>query len=221
MKKVSLLIFCLLLAGCGASKPVPDWLNASYNQLESYKKNFLSGREKIAAVQFKGVLIEIKKSGDLELLARTHLIRMALQTAVLEDMEEGEYLKINDVGPSLQNHSFHAFLKGEASQVDENLLPGQYHGFYRTMKRDAGAADCLQEIGKMEDPLPQLVALGVLVRLRHYDESVLKKAVDISSAQGWKKALLAYLERLQNYYEEKKEPANALGIQQRIKIIKD
>lgn len=221
MKKVSLLIFCLLLAGCGASKPVPDWLNASYNQLESYKKNFLSGREKIAAVQFKGVLIEIKKSGDLELLARTHLIRMALQTAVLEDMEEGEYLKINDVNPSLQNRAFHAFLKGEASQVDENLLPGQYHGFYRTMKRDAGAADCLQEIGKMEDPLPQLVALGVLVRLRHYDESVLKKAVDISSAQGWKKALLAYLEKLQNYYEEKKETANALGIQQRIKIIRD
>ena len=65
MKKVSLLIFCLLLAGCGASKPVPDWLKASYNQLEIYKKNFLSGKEKIAAVQFKGVLSEIKKSGDL------------------------------------------------------------------------------------------------------------------------------------------------------------
>jgi len=104
MKKVSVLIFCLLLAGCGTSKPVPDWLNASYNQLESYKKSFLSGREKIAAVQFKGVLIEIKKSGDLEVLARTHLIRMALQTAVLEDMEEGEYLKINAVNPSLRNH---------------------------------------------------------------------------------------------------------------------
>ena len=221
MKKVSVLIFCLLLAGCGTSKPVPDWLNASYNQLESYKKSFLSGREKIAAVQFKGVLIEIKKSGDLEVLARTHLIRMALQTAVLEDMEEGEYLKINDVHPSLQNHTFYAFLKGGTSQVDENLLPGQYLGFYRTIKRDAGAADCLQEIGKMEDSLSQLVALGVLVRLRHYDESVLKKAVDISSAQGWKKALLAYLEKLQNYYEEKKETAKALGIQQRIKIIRD
>ena len=221
MKKVSLLIFCLLLAGCGASKPVPDWLKASYNQLEIYKKNFLSGKEKIAAVRFKGVLSEIKKSGDLEVLARTHLIRMALQTAALEDMEDGEYLKINDVHPSLPNHSFYVFLKGGTSQVDENLLPGQYLGFYRAMKRDAGAADCLQEIGKMEDSLSQLVALGVLVRLRHYDESVLKKAVDISSAQGWKKALLAYLERLQNYYEEKKETAKALGIQQRIKLIRD
>lgn len=221
MKKFLLFASLMLLAGCGASKPVPDWLSTSYNQLESYKKNYLSGKEKIAAIQFKGVLSEIKKSGDLEVLARTHLIRMALQTAVLEDLEDGEYLKINELSPSLQHRSFYAFLKGETGQVEENMLPGQYAGFYRTLKRNAGKTDGLKEIEKMEDPLSQLIAMGVLVRLRQYDEGVLKKAADTASAQGWKKPLLTYLERLQAYYEGKKETGKASAVQQKIKLIRD
>lgn len=218
MKKLLLLSLCLVLTGCGASKPVPDWLNTGYNQLESYKKNYLSGNEKIAASQFKGALAEIKKSGDLPLLARAHLIRMALETAVLEDLRNGEYLKIDDLSSSPQNRTFYIFLKGGAAEVDENLLPGQYQGIYRSIKRGSGA-DYPKEIEKIEDPLSRLIAIGVLVRIHQDDEALMKKAVDTASAQGWKKALLVYLGRLKEYYINKGEKEKALGIEGRVKLI--
>ena len=219
MKKHLLFSICLLFLGC-ASKPIPDWLNTSYNQLESYKKSYLSGKEKIAAVQFKGAISEIKKSGDLEILSRAYLIRMALQATALENTDDGEYLKIDALQPSLPNRSFYAFLKGEINQVDDSLLPQQYRGFCKALRQSAGA-ESLQEIEKMEDPLSQLIALGIIVRLRQDNEDVLKKAIAAASAQGWKKPLLVYLARLQSYYEGKKETDKALAIQQRIKLIQD
>lgn len=219
MKKHLLLIICLLFLGC-ASKPIPDWLNISYNQLESYKKSYLSGEDKVAAIQFKAAINEIRKSGDLEILSRAYLIRMALQATALENTDDDEYLKIDALQPSLPNRSFYAFLKGEINQVDDSMLPQQYRGFCKALRQNAGA-ESLQEIEKMEDPLSQLIALGIIVRLRQDNEDVLKKAIAAASAQGWKKPLLVYLARLQSYYEGKKETDKATGIQQRIKLIRD
>ena len=219
MKKHLSLIICLLFLGC-ASKPIPDWLNTSYNQLENYKKSYLSGENKIAAIQFKAAINEIRKSGDLEILSMAYLIRMALQATVLENMDDDEYLKIDALQPSLPNRSFYAFLKGEINQVDDSLLPQHYRGFCKALRQSAGA-ESLQEIEKMEDPLSQLIALGIIVRLRQANEDVLKKAIDVASAQGWKKPLLVYLDRLQSYYEGKKDTDKATGIQQRIKLIRD
>lgn len=219
MKKYILLIISLLFLGC-TSKPIPDWLNTSYNQLENYKKSYLSGKEKIAAIQFKDAINEIKKSGDMEILSRAYLIRMALQVTALEDMDEEEYLKIDALQPSLPNRSFYAFLKGEINQVGDSLLPLQYSGFCRALRQSTGT-ESLQEIEKIEDPLSQLIALGIMVRLHQDNENVLKKAIDAASAQGWKKPLLAYLERLQSYYEGKKETNKALAVKQRLKLIRD
>ncbi len=220
MKKLLTFMLCLFLTGCGSAKPVPDWLSSGHNQLENYKKSYLSGKEKIAVSQFKGAINEIKKSGDLEILSRAYLIRMALQTATLENVNSDEYLKIDAVQPSLQNRSFFAFLKGEISQVDDTMLPQQYRSFCSALRKNAGA-DFVQEIGKMEDPLSRLIAIGLLVRLHQDNESSLKMAVDISSAEGWKKALLVYLGKMLSYYEDKKETEKALRIRQRIALIGD
>jgi len=218
MRKVFLITLCLLFAGCGSSKPVPDWLNTSHNQLEGYKNNYLSGDEKRAASQFKDALSEIKKTGDLPLLARAHLIRMALETVVLEDLRDGEYLKIDDLGPDQQNRNFYLFLKGDAAKVEEDRLPEQYRGILRSIKKGA-SADYLKEIEKMEGPLSRLIAIGVLVRIRQDNVALMEKALDTASAQGWKKALLAYLERLKEYYLKTGEKEKARGIEGRIKLI--
>ena len=218
MKKALILTLCLLFAGCGSPKPVPDWLSTSHNQLEGYKNNYLSGDEKRAASQLKGALSEIKKTGDLPLLARAHLIRMALETVVMEDLTDGEYLKIDDLGPDRQNRNFYLFLKGDAAKVDEKFLPDQYQGIFRSIKRGA-SADYVKEIDKMEDPLSRLIAIGVMVRIRQDNEALMEKAIDTASAQGWKKALLVYLGRLKEYYLKKGEKEKALGIEGRIKLI--
>ena len=73
MKKVSLLIFCLLLAGCGASKPVPDWLKASYNQLEIYKKTIDLINNRINQM---GSYIKTRQSISAELKIEEHLVKV-------------------------------------------------------------------------------------------------------------------------------------------------
>jgi alkylhydroperoxidase/carboxymuconolactone decarboxylase family protein YurZ len=220
MKKFLWIAVFLLLAGCGTTKPAASWLSAGNNQLDNYKRHYLSGQDKIAAIEFNEALREIKKSGDLELLARAHLIRMAMQTAMLQEPVGAEYLKIEAAQSSPANRNFYAFLQGEIAQVDDKLLPRQYLGFIAALKRqDAG--ERLRAIEKLDDPVSRLIAVGILVRLGQDNEALLQKAIATASAEGWKKALLAYLTRLRAYYEGKQERSKALSIEQRIDLIRD
>lgn len=218
MKKLLSLAICFCLAGCGASRPVPDWLTASHSQLAAYQKSFLSGDDKLAALRFKGALHDIKKSGDLEILARAYLIRMALQRAVLEEPETADYLKIETLQASPAHKNYYAFLMGEKAPVDEKLLPAQYRGLLASL-RPEGEAGRLAAIGKIQDPLSQLIVLGILTHQQQEDEALLQRAVAIASAQGWKKALLVYLERLRLHYEGKKQESKALEIKQKIELL--
>ena len=215
---VYLLTFSIILLGCG-SKQVPDWTKASFNQLENYKINYLSGKEQSAELYFNKAIDEIKKSGDLEILARVYLTKYAVHVAVLDDFDDGEYLRIDAIQPVLQNRNFYRFLKGSFDTVDEKLLPQQYDGFMRACRK-GNSEDISNEISKIEDPLSKLIAIGLLVQKNTYDEGILKIAIDTASHNGWKRALLVYLDKLQSFYEMKKETQKAANIKQKIQLIK-
>lgn len=220
MKKiVCLIMFSMLLTGCGSSKPVPDWTNASFNQLENYKKSYLSGREGIAEVYFSRAVDEVKKSGDMEILARIYLTKYAVQVAVLESFDDVEYLRIDAVAPVSQNRNFYNFLKGYFDKVDEGLLPSKYGDFLRAFRK-GNVGDITNEISRMDDPLSKLITIGLLIQKNKFDEGILQIAIDAASYNGWKKALLVYLGRLQAFYEKMKAPEKAANIEQRINILK-
>lgn len=219
MKKIGLFFAIIaILAGCG-SKNIPDWTYASFNQLESFKKSYLSGNERIAELHFYKATAEIKKSGDMEILARAYLMKYAVHVAVLEPFDDREYLTIEAVSPVARNRNFHSFLKGAFDHVDVDLLPKQYEGFVKAF-RGGKAENVTGEIAKIEDSLSRLITVGLLVTQGKYDEGNLKLAIDTASRNGWKKALVVYLERLQLFYEGKKEKDKAVSIQQRLQIIR-
>ncbi len=219
-KIICLMMFSILLVGCGSSKPVPDWTDASFNQLDNYKKSYLSGKELIAEAYFNKAVDEIKSSGDLDILARAYLTKYACQVAVLEAFDDREYLKIEAVEPVLQNKNFHGFLKGAFDNVDEKLLPQQYEGFLRAFK-SGKKEDVAREISKMDNPLSKLIAVGLLVKKNKVEEIDLKLAIDIASQNGWKKPLLAYLGKLQSFYKTNNEPDKAAHVEERIQLIKN
>jgi hypothetical protein len=220
MKKIAYLITIgILLFGCGPSKPVPDWKNASFNQLDNYKKSYLIGRESIAEIYFNRAVDEIKSSGDLEILARAYLTKYAVQVAVLEAFDDREYLRIDALVPITQNMNFYNFLKGSFDKVDEDLLPRQYDGFLRAFRK-GNTEDITSEISKMDDPLSKLITIGLLVQKNKYDERTLNIAIDAASHNGWKRALLVYLGKLQSFYDKINEPEKAAKIEQRIQILK-
>jgi hypothetical protein len=217
---VCLMVFSFLLVGCGSSKPVPEWKDASFNQLDNYKKSYLSGKERMAEAYFNKAVDEIKGSGDLEILARAYLTKYACQVAVLEAFDDREYLKIDAVEPVLQNKNFYSFLKGTFDNVDEKELPQQYVGFFRAVK--SGKKDEIaREISKMDNPLSKLIAIGLLVQNNMDDEIELNLAIDIASQNGWRKALLAYLTKLQSFYFMNNKPDKAAHVAERIQLIKD
>ena len=212
-----LFAFSILVFGCG-SKPIPDWKNASFNQLESYKKNYLIGKTKIAELHFSKAIEEIKKSGDLKIMTMAYLTKSAVNVAVLENFDDRDYLNLEAVQDDPENKNFYNFLKGLFEQVDESLLPREYRGFLKTL-RHGGEKDMEQEIAKIEEPLSKLIAAGLLVRQHRCPEMILKAAADTASENGWKKALVAYLTELQSFYETKKEMEKAANIQRRLQLI--
>ncbi len=125
MKRIFSLLFLFLLLGGCSSKPVPEWIVAGNEHLETYKRHFLTGGQPVVTERhFQKAVEEIKKSGDLDLLGRAWLTRMALQTAILGEMEEGEYGNIAAAQPVPANRNFYLFLTGDQAAVDGALLPG-------------------------------------------------------------------------------------------------
>ena len=219
MKKVFYLLACfLLLAGC-STKAVPDWIKASHHQLESYKKHSLQGRDRLAEISFHKTVSEIKSGGDLRLLQIAYLTRYALQAAVLESFDDQDYRKLEAVEPHPENIHFHAFLLGAFDRVDEQFLPPQYRQFLRACK-NGKQSDIDLAITVIEDPLSRLIASGLAVKKQLYREQTINTAIQTASEQGWKKALLVYLEKLRDFYGSGGDREKAGLTQQRIDLIK-
>jgi hypothetical protein len=217
MKKIFfLLLFLLALAGCGP-KPMP-WIEAGYQRMENFKMDFLTGRPPIITdMHFKKAVEEIKKSGDLDLLGKLWLTRMALQIAVLDEPEEGDYSRLEAAQSVPANRSFYLFLKGDAAATGA-LLPEHYRKFFAALNA-GNATETGIAVAKIDDPLSRLIAAGLAVRRHAENEALLRMAVDTASRNGWKRGLLAWLKRLAVFYEASGEAAKAAAIRQRIDLI--
>jgi hypothetical protein len=220
MKKLfCFLIPILLLAGC-STKPAPVWISAGLKQLEMFKQDFLTGRDQtITEFHFRKAVEELKKGGDADLLGKAWLTRMALQIAVLAAMEEGDYLKI-EAGQSVSvNRNYYLFLKGSVAAVDIALLTDSYQPFWKAF-RSGDSAKAAVAIASIEDPLSLLIAAGLAVRHNLENDTILRTAVETASRNGWKNALLAWLERLKSFHEAVGDSAAAAAVSRRIDLMK-
>jgi hypothetical protein len=217
---LGLFLLFLVIAGC-SSKPAPAWIAAGHQQLETFKRDFLTGQPpQVTDLHFRMATEEIKKSGDLDLLGKAWLTRMALHAAVLEESEKAEYGKIAAASPSPANSNFYLFLTGEPSMVDAALLPAQYRPFLKALQsRDA--AETVKRITEIDDPLSRLIAAGLAMRSGTANEALLKAASETASQNGWKRALVAWLECLSRFYERTGEVAKAATVRQRLKLMTD
>lgn len=219
MKKILLLAVCLLmLAGCG-TKTIPDWIKTSHAHLENYKNNFLLGRDRHAEINFRKAVAEIKTSGDLKLLQMAYLTSYALQTAVLDSFDDADYRQAAAVEEHPENSNYLAFLKGDFALLDDKSLPPQYGPFLRACK-SGKQAEIDAAIAAIEDPLSRLIASGVAVKKNLHTETTLATAVRTASERGWKKPLLVYLNRLEEFYIARGEEQKATQIKRRIEIIR-
>jgi len=211
------MIVFLGLGGC-SSRAIPQWQTASFNHLETFKQYYLAGDEQNAEIYFSKAITEIKKSGRMDILAKCYLTKYAIQAATLETISGTEFLEINSVCPNRINMNFYTFLTGNFDTVDNNILPPRYKHFILTVQ--GGTLDELNhDIATIKDPLSRLVAVGLTIKQRHYNEETLKIALLAASAKGWKKALVAHLKQLQTLYEKTGYAEKAERIQKQLNLL--
>jgi hypothetical protein len=102
--------------------------------------------------------------------------------------------------------------------VDVSLLPESYRPFWTTL-RNGDAAKAAVAITAIDDPLSRLIASGLAVRHGLETEVILRTAVETASRNGWKRALLAWLERLKSFHEAAGDVEKASAIRSRIDLI--
>jgi hypothetical protein len=186
MKRAWLLAaFAIGLAGCGNKPRVPDWQMNAHDTLGRYVTAYMTGNARVETAEFARARSELESTGQTALVARAELTRCALRVAslVLDPCDGFEALRADS--PAAER-AYADYLAGRVTPADVALLPPQH----RAAASPAGSAAAVAAI---EDPLPRLVAAGVLFRTGRAAPEVLVLASDTASAQGWRRPLLAWL----------------------------
>jgi hypothetical protein len=220
MKKLFSLVFLLLMiAGCSSTK-TPNWFIAGNQYVERYKENYLTqGETPVTELNFSNALEEVKKSGDLDLLEKIWLTRMALQCAALKTLDEGDYGKIAAVKPIPSNRNFYVLLTGDITETDDAYLPEQYRKFVKALRK-GNAGEVGKTIIAMENSyLSKLIAAGIALRHNLVSDGILQTAVDTCSVNGWKATLLVWLDRMAVFYEASGNADKAAAVRKRIELI--
>ena len=172
---------CVFLVACAGGPPAPDWKVNSLASLRSFEAAYLGGSSRAAEVDFARARSDLAATGRADLVARAELVRCAARVASLEfDTCPGFTALAADAGAP--ERAYATFLSGDWKALDAAALPAQHRSVV------AGAGGDLPE-----EPFARLVAAGALMRAGRITPAQIAAAVDVASANGWRRPLLAWL----------------------------
>ncbi|MBC7434531.1 MAG: hypothetical protein H7332_00525 [Bdellovibrionales bacterium] len=202
----------LAVTACSSRPPTPDWQMNAQSSMQRFTSAYLSGDTRVETLEFTRGRAEIARTGRLELLARAELLRCATRVAslVIEPCTGFEALR-QDAPPA--ERAYADYLAGKAAAQDIALLPEAQRGM---AVAGANADAALKEI---KDPLSQLVAAGVLFQTARATPATIALATDTSSAQGWRRPLLAWLLVQAQRAEQAGATEEAARIRRRIAVV--
>jgi len=178
----TLLVFCVLLAGCASKPPQPGWKVNAHSALEAYSDAYLKGDTSIADTEFARARKDVASTGRPELVAHAELVRCATRVASLEFDDCPAYAALaQDATPA--ERAYADYLAGRWQGLDVALLPEQH----RAIVQGKGT------LAAIADPLSRLVAAGVLMRMERIAPADIALATDTASGQGWRRPLLMWL----------------------------
>jgi hypothetical protein len=208
------LVAALLLAACGNNPPVPDWQMNAQGAIERSTAAYMSGNSRIEEAEYKRAREALASTGKVDLIIRAELIHCAAHVAALAYDDCPGYAKLaQDSSPA--DRAYAAYLAGLATAADAALLPDQHKGV-AAAGSDAAAVAAAQAIA---DPLSKLVASGVLLRAGRASPQTLADAVEIASAQGWRRPLLAWLGVQAMRAEQAGDMSEAQRLRRRIALV--
>jgi hypothetical protein len=181
------LLAAVVLGGCASGKKAPDWAINEQGAAERATDAYLSGNSRVGDAEWRRARDEVARTARPDLLARLELARCAAQVAALDAAPCSGFDAVA-LDAAADEQAYARYLRGELAAGDVALLPKAQQAVAPLAPEQAAAA-----LAAIEDPLSRLVAAGVLAVRGPVPMAVVTQAVDTASAQGWRRAVMAWL----------------------------
>lgn len=207
------LLAAALLGACGGGPRVPDWQLNAAGATDRATSAYLEGKSAVAEREFALARSQVGSTGQPGQAIRVELLRCAVQVAALvfEDCAGFAPLEPDATAADL---AYARYLAGKATPADAALLP-------EPQRAVAGAGSDTAATGAaaaIADPLSRLVAAGALMRAGRATPGLVAMAADTSSAQGWRRAVLAWLNVQLQRAEQAGDSSEAARLRRRIQL---
>jgi len=206
----------LLVAACSSAPPV-EWQSNAKSALDRAVAAYLAGDTRVANVEFDLARRELARTGRADQVALAELTRCAVQVASLDfgPCEGFEKLRLeaNDA-----QRAYADYLANRLQPADAALLPDQHRASVAGGISGDAAASALRAI---DDPLARLVATGVLFQGGRANPAAIALAVETSSAEGWRRPLLAWLGVQLALAEKAGDKIGSEQLRRRIALVED
>lgn len=202
---VVLPVLALALVSC-AGTPPPGWALDARAAMQATVVAALEGDARLEAAEFERAKAQLGRTGRTDLLARAELMRCAAHAARL-DLGPCEGFESRRVDALPADRAYADYLNGRLADADAALLPDHH----RALSQRGEVA-----LPGLEDPLGRLVGAAVLLRAGRAGPATVQAAVDTASAQGWRRALLAWLGVQRRLAEQAGDAAEVQRLQRRI-----
>jgi hypothetical protein len=208
---LTLFVLVMLLAGCAASAPAPQWKLRASSALDQFTQRSLLGDMRAAESEFNRATEALSRTGNPALIAQAELIRCAVRRAGLDADDCPKFRELQSYADRADQAYFQYLtldrsVSAPLQSVEIGLLPAHHQPIARRLQQpssgptdDAAAAGLLRAV---KDPLARLIAASVMFQSLQGGPEVIALAVETASSQGWRRPLIAWL-RVQHAMAQK------------------
>ncbi len=201
------------LLACAGGQKVPDWAVNEQGAAERATDAYLSGNSRVADAEWRRAREEVRRTARPDLLARLELARCAAQVAALDASPCSGYEAVAQ-DAAAPEQAYARYLRGVQQMADIALLPKAQQAVAAQQP-----ASTVSALAAIDDPLSRLVAAGAMAVRGPLPMEGVQQAVDTASAQGWRRALLAWLINQQRLAQEQGDTVLAAQVQRRLDVL--
>ena len=201
------------LTACSSGPRVPDWQLNAAGATERATAAYMDGKSALAEREFGLARSQVGSTAQPALAIRIELLRCAVQVAALVFEECPGFTPLQP-DASAADQTYARYLAGRATPADAALLPEPQRAVAGASS-DMAAASAAAAIS---DPLSRMVAAGALMRANRATPELVTTAINTASAQGWRRAVLAWLNVQLQRAEQAGDSAEAERLRRRIKL---
>ena len=213
MTKLATALAAALLTACGSGPRVPDWQLNAAGASERATSAYLEGKTAVAEREFGLARNQVGSTAQPALAIRSELLRCAVQVAALVFEDCSAFTPLQP-DASAADQAYARYLAGRATPSDAAVLPEPQRAV-AAASTDTAAATAAAAIS---DPLSRMVAAGALMRANRATPELVTTAINTASAQGWRRAVLAWLNVQLQRAEQAGDSAEAERLRRRIKL---